>query len=343
MTIGLRSGRRRPTHTHTRLSCGEALESRALLAGLSGAVPLPMPVGGASDTAVVAPLVLQAPPTAGPTANGPAGGIQVMPLVLWDSDGATILSAVEQGDGGWQVVPAAQGGSESRPGGAGLSGILLCGSGGDWLDRNFGGGVYGEADLTGRAIAGLRTLFAFAPIAGEISDGAEAVTGIGPNGEPLSGWERGATVVAAGLPFVPGSVARKALGVASTLVDDALDLVTRADAAADAAKDVAKGSASVSPGSFRPPRSLPRGEYGEMIPDSQYPHTQLGTENSRRVGDYTAAREFGENGKWQRDIHFTDHGRPVNHTNPHQHLPVPNPTGGTPGYGPAVPFDPSNP
>ena len=110
MTIGLRSGRRRPTHTHTRLSCGEALESRALLAGLSGAVPLPIPVGGVSDTAVVAPLALQAPPTAGPTANGPAGGMQVMPLVLWDSDGVTILPGVEQGNSGWQVVPAAQGG-----------------------------------------------------------------------------------------------------------------------------------------------------------------------------------------------------------------------------------------
>ena len=242
MTIGLRSGRRRLTHTHTLLSCGEALESRALLAGLSGAVPLPIPVAGASDTAGVAPLVLQAPPTAGPMANAPAGGIQVMPLVLGSGDGVTILPGVEQGNGGWQVVPAAQGGSESRPGGAGLSGILLCGSGGDWLDRNFGGGVYGEADLTGRAIAGLRTLFAFAPIAGEISDGAEAVTGIGPNGEPLSGWERGATVVAAGLPFVPGSVVRKALGVASPLVDDALDLVTRADDAADAGRNAARTS-----------------------------------------------------------------------------------------------------
>ena len=69
-----------------------------------------MPVGGVSDTAVVAPLALQAPPTAGPTANGPAGGMQVMPLVLWDSDGVTILPGVEQGNSGWQVVPAAQGG-----------------------------------------------------------------------------------------------------------------------------------------------------------------------------------------------------------------------------------------
>jgi hypothetical protein len=80
-----------------------------------------------------------------------------------------------------------------------------------------------------------------------------------------------------------------------------------------------------------------------MIPDSPYPHTQLGTEISRKAGPYTAAREFGENGEWKRDIHFTDHGRPQNHTNPHQHFAIPQPTGGTPGYGPAVPFDPNNP
>ena len=36
-----------------------------------------------------------------------------------------------------------------------------------------------------------------------------------------------------------------------------------------------------------------------------------------------------------RDIDFTDHGRPKEHPNPHQHDYIPNPTGGTLQHGPA--------
>lgn len=48
------------------------------------------------------------------------------------------------------------------------------------------------------------------------------------------------------------------------------------------------------------------------------------------------AREFDEKGKPIRDIAFTDHGR-ADHTNPHQHIYRPNPTGGTPIRGNAEP------
>jgi hypothetical protein len=103
-----------------------------------------------------------------------------------------------------------------------------------------------------------------------------------------------------------------------------------------------KGLPKAKPGSYRPPDPLPRGPNGEMLPSSSCPHTQLGTGTSRKVGPYTQAREFGENGEWIRDIDFTDHGRPniPGHVNPHQHRAVPNPTGGTPGRGPAEPFVP---
>ena len=83
------------------------------------------------------------------------------------------------------------------------------------------------------------------------------------------------------------------------------------------------------PGSYRPDRALPRDKHGNPIPDSDAPHTQLGTKRGRN-GDYTQAREFDANGKPVRDIDFTDHGRPQNHPNPHQHRYVPNETGGTP-------------
>jgi hypothetical protein len=83
------------------------------------------------------------------------------------------------------------------------------------------------------------------------------------------------------------------------------------------------------PGRYRPNRRLPTNQHGVPIPSSNTPHTQLGTRHGRN-GDYTQAREFGENGSLIKDIDFTDHGRPNNHTNPHQHIWQMNPTGGCP-------------
>lgn len=89
-------------------------------------------------------------------------------------------------------------------------------------------------------------------------------------------------------------------------------------------------------GKYAPERDLPRvpkGESGEgePLPDAEAlgrEHTQLGTKQGRK-GNYTQAREFDKNGKPVRDIDFTDHGRPQNHVNPHQHRWEPNQTGGT--------------
>ncbi|WP_201747888.1 DUF6443 domain-containing protein [Chitinophaga vietnamensis] len=79
-------------------------------------------------------------------------------------------------------------------------------------------------------------------------------------------------------------------------------------------------------------RELPRdSRTGEPVPDPQAtgPHTQLGSKEGRK-GTYNQAREFDQNGKPVKDIDFTDHGRPGNHVNPHEHPYVQNPTGGTP-------------
>lgn len=67
-------------------------------------------------------------------------------------------------------------------------------------------------------------------------------------------------------------------------------------------------------------RPLPRDpKSGRALPDSPFPHTQLGQKTSRRRNQtYIQVREFGENGKLIRDIDFTDHDR-GDHTNPHQH------------------------
>jgi len=87
---------------------------------------------------------------------------------------------------------------------------------------------------------------------------------------------------------------------------------------------------STEPSTASPDRPLPRDRRNDPIPDVEVPHTQLGT---GRRGTYPAAREWGydKSGKLvpKREIHWTDHSRPQQHTDPHQHTFTPNPTGGT--------------
>lgn len=95
-----------------------------------------------------------------------------------------------------------------------------------------------------------------------------------------------------------------------------------------------------------------KGEYFEGFPDRplprdprtddpkselDVPNTQLGTKGGSK-GKYRQAREFDADGNEIRRIDFTDHGRPQNHTNPHQHRPQKNTTGGTPKGGPPEPL-----
>lgn len=80
---------------------------------------------------------------------------------------------------------------------------------------------------------------------------------------------------------------------------------------------------------YAPDRPLPRDEDGVLIPDTDAPHTQLGTRKGSK-GKHPQAREFDKDGKPVRDIDFTDHDRPAKHPNPHQHNHIPNETGGTP-------------
>jgi hypothetical protein len=81
---------------------------------------------------------------------------------------------------------------------------------------------------------------------------------------------------------------------------------------------------------------LPRDKNGVPIPDSEYPHTQLGNKKGSK-GTYRQTREWGSNGQLNKDTDWTDHGRPGNHSNPHDHDWIPNPTGGSLQRGPAKP------
>ncbi|MBS0625363.1 MAG: hypothetical protein JSS32_04865 [Verrucomicrobia bacterium] len=81
---------------------------------------------------------------------------------------------------------------------------------------------------------------------------------------------------------------------------------------------------------YAPDRPLPRDpRTREPVPETDAPHTELGTRNGEK-GPYPQAREFDAQGKPVKDVDFTDHGRPKNHPNPHEHQWKPNPTGGTP-------------
>ncbi|MFG3349365.1 RHS repeat-associated core domain-containing protein [Streptomyces sp. NPDC048018] len=90
-----------------------------------------------------------------------------------------------------------------------------------------------------------------------------------------------------------------------------------------------------------PARSLPRNKHGEPVGDPAadgYPHTVLGQKKGRRE-TYAQAREFDAEGKPVKDVDFTDHGRPRDHDDPHQHPYNENSTGGSRSRGEAEPLE----
>ena len=89
---------------------------------------------------------------------------------------------------------------------------------------------------------------------------------------------------------------------------------------------------------YAPARRLPRDNNGRPVPESVFPHTQLGRKTGSN-GIYIQAREFDGNGNPVRDIDFTDHGRSEEHDNPHQHMYRPNKTGGTMNRGDPEPLE----
>jgi hypothetical protein len=150
-------------------------------------------------------------------------------------------------DGGAQVVQTTDTGS-GRDGGTRTGSwfdLSNYGRAGDWLDQDFGGGTYGDPSTFGQAWGWARGLFAVAPIAGEISDGAELISGVGPNGEKLTPGQRGATAVGTMIPFVPAGVARKGLRPLTDKIDDAIEFMGDAGKAAGKNADSVDGAGRV--------------------------------------------------------------------------------------------------
>jgi len=106
---------------------------------------------------------------------------------------------------------------------------------------------------------------------------------------------------------------------------------------AEAVEEIPKPKASW--GNYRPKERLRADVHGEKVPESDLPHSQIG---SSKKGTYTQARtwSYDSEGKLvpKKDIDFTDHNRPSMHPNPHQHLYSPSSTGGSLKRGDAEPL-----
>ena len=115
-----------------------------------------------------------------------------------------VLAADPDGEGQDQRPP----GSNSGPDGMQKVPPPGLGTAGDWLDRNFGGGAYGPPGTSGTIVGGASAIAGFAPVAGEIQDAGQVVTGRDANGNPLSTGDRVITGVAAVVPIVSGPMLR---------------------------------------------------------------------------------------------------------------------------------------
>ncbi|MDN3507014.1 MAG: hypothetical protein P0S96_07285 [Simkaniaceae bacterium] len=157
-----------------------------------------------------------------------------------------------------------------------------------------------------------------------------------PNGESLGGYMLGLGEIALGSAILVGGFALEVATVGGFTIGIGLTTSTGAaligaglSTTTYHAQDIKFPNISwKNTDIYVPDRPLPNTPDGVHVPDTDVPHTQLGTKEGRK-GKYPQAREFDENGNPVRDIDFTDHGRPQDHLNPHQHEHKPNPTGGT--------------
>jgi hypothetical protein len=130
----------------------------------------------------------------------------------------------------------------------------------------------------------------------------------------------------------------KRAGAAETGVSDTAQKVTRNEPISAL---VPESAAMKKTNVYAPNRPLPVNKDGVPISETNAPNTQLGIKESKRNPGkkYVQAREFDTNGKPVKTIDFTDHGEPLIHPNPHEHLCEPNPSGGTSQRGDPKPLE----
>ncbi|GAO27772.1 hypothetical protein JCM15548_14623 [Geofilum rubicundum JCM 15548] len=153
---------------------------------------------------------------------------------------------------------------------------------------------------------------------GEISPQEYAMTGLKSDGAYAAGAAIGVAVALAWEGVVG-------------FVSSVLELEPSSDGAPEVPGVEPSTTTPVENETYAPDRELPRDQHGNPQPDDEAKgtnHTQLGKKEGRK-GTYNQSREFNENNEPVKDVDHTDHGRPNEHTNPHQHRYIPNETGGT--------------
>lgn len=138
------------------------------------------------------------------------------------------------------------------------------------------------------------------------------------------GWDSMSTGEQVALVAVPATAATVAVGVeaagvgGTVIAADTIATGTGALLGRIGLKCAEKGGEAGRYEPYVPNRPLPKNEFNEPSPESEYPHTELGTRNG-----YPQAREWN-NKDAIRDIDFTDHGTPEFHDRPHFHPLEPN-------------------
>jgi RHS repeat-associated protein len=132
----------------------------------------------------------------------------------------------------------------------------------------------------------------------------------------------GGTAAVAGAPTVVGSVA----GVGTAALGAAVTVHGLSTAKNGMNHLVNSDSKNSNNGRYAPTDEkgnktpLAKDQTGKPAKDKEAtgPHTTLGTKEGRK-DTYTQGAEFDGDGNLVKRIDYTDHGRPQNHTNPHQH------------------------
>jgi RHS repeat-associated protein len=103
----------------------------------------------------------------------------------------------------------------------------LLGTGGDWLDRNYGGGNWGDPGWSGTILHFYSDVSTFAPGVGEVRDIADITVGVDAGGNHLSGIERIVTIPLLLAPVIPSRWIRKpAVKVVEGVIDSAAGLAS---------------------------------------------------------------------------------------------------------------------
>jgi hypothetical protein len=110
----------------------------------------------------------------------------------------------DDGDGSDEDGSGGDGSGDGQSGGSEQSWWQwVLGGGGDWLDRNYSGGQYGDAGISGVILHTYSDLSTLLPGGGEFRDGVDILVGVDAAGNRLTTTERVVTLGMLAIPVIP--------------------------------------------------------------------------------------------------------------------------------------------